>query len=178
MPNPKGELPPTKLCYLITASFPELVARAENFPRHRKFRPSSDVARGFNICFTRHASGHHRDQRRLPWRSDLTARVSHTAPTALQHSQTIQSGLAIQSPTAIQPVQAIQPVHPFNKAHETSVLTSAEIDMVTAQPAYPLDTACALQWPVASPDWKQHSSFHNDEHSTLESAKSHDILSQ
>ncbi|GMF21047.1 unnamed protein product [Phytophthora fragariaefolia] len=86
------------------------------------FRPSSDLARCYNICFTRHASGHHRD--------------------------------------------------------ETSVLTSAEIDMVTAQPANPLDTACALQRPVASPDWEQHSSFHNDEHSTLESANSHDILSQ
>ncbi|GMF45911.1 unnamed protein product [Phytophthora fragariaefolia] len=73
-------------------------------------------------------------------------------PTAIQHSQTIQSGLAIQSPTAIQPVQTIQPVHPFNKAHETSVLTSAEIDMVTAQPANPLDTACALHRLVASPD--------------------------
>ncbi|GMG16751.1 unnamed protein product [Phytophthora fragariaefolia] len=74
--------------------------------------------------------------------------------------------------------RAIQSVHPFNKAHETSVLTSAEIDVVTAQPASPLDTACALQRPVASPDWKQHSSFHNDEHSTLESAKSRDILPQ
>ncbi|GMF40567.1 unnamed protein product [Phytophthora fragariaefolia] len=99
-------------------------------------------------------------------------------PTAIQHSQTIQSGLAIQSPTAIQPVQAIQPVHPFNKASETSVLTSAEMDTVTAQPANPLDTACALQRPVASPDWKQHSSFHNDKHSTLESAKPRDILTQ
>ncbi|GMF51164.1 unnamed protein product [Phytophthora fragariaefolia] len=82
----------------------------------------------------------------------LRSGLAIQSPTAIQHSQTIQSGLAIASPTAIQPVQSIQSVHPFNKAHETSVLTSAEIDMVTAQQANPLDTACALQRPVASPD--------------------------